>query len=283
VGDRVLAVCPRGGAFAEEAVLPASACVRLPPGVPLVQAAGLAVAYGTADLALTVRAGLAASNGPTHTVLISGAGGGVGAAAVQLAIAAGAAVIALARGTAKADALRRLVAEGTAGATGAAPPRLTVIDPDALPPGTPRLRDAIAAAAGGPRRVSIFLDNVGGSVFEEGLRSLRWGGHALVVGFASGRIPSIPANALLLQSVRVDGVYWGPTARHEPVAFKAGLERLVGLLGSGGLSVPVSHAVPLEGWVEGWAALGERRAFGKVVLTMEGGRGSGHTGGRAKL
>lgn len=261
-GDLVLAVLPRGGGFAEEVVVPAAACFRLPPGTSLLQAAGLAVAYGTADLGLTVRAGLSPATGPSHTVLVSGAGGGVGAAAVQLAMASGARVIALARGPAKAAALTKLVGGGE---------RLTVLDPSALPPGAKRLRDAIAAATGGPRRVSIFLDNVGGSIFDEGLRALRWGGHALIVGFAGGSIPSIPANALLLSSLRVEGVYWGPTAIHEPAAFRAGMERLVALLGSGGLTVPVSHAVPLEDWRDGWAALAERRAFGKVVLNMQPG------------
>ena len=119
VGAAVLAITP-GGGFAEEAVVPAAACVALPPGTPLEEAAGLAVAYGTADLALA-KAGVTPANGRDHTILISGAAGGVGAAAVQLASAAGARVIALARGAVKAAALARL---------GAA----AVLDPAALPP-----------------------------------------------------------------------------------------------------------------------------------------------------
>ena len=256
VGAAVLAIT-LGGGFAEEAVVPAAACVALPPGTPLEEAAGLAVAYGTADLALA-KAGVTPANGRDHTILVSGAAGGVGAAAVQLASAAGARVIALARGPVKAAALARL---------GAA----AVLDPAALPPGTKRVRDAVAAVTGGPRKVTAFLDNVGGALFEEGLRCLGWGGTACVIGFASGAIPKVPANLILLNSLAVRGVYWGPSRVHEPAAFTASLARLVGQLAGGGLAIPVSHRVPLDRWKEGWAALAERRAVGKVVVVCGGG------------
>ncbi len=259
LGQAVLAIT-QGGAFAFEAVVPASACVLLPPHTPLEDAAGLAVAYGTADLAL-LKAGVTAANGPTHTILVSGAGGGVGAAAVQLALGAGARTIALARGPAKAAALTALGAHA-------------VLDPDALPPGCKRLRDAVAAAAGGPRKVTVFLDNVGGGLFEEGLRCLGWGGTACVIGFASGKIPKIPANLLLLNACVVRGVYWGPSRLHEPALFHASLTRLVTLLADRAITIPVSHRVPLERWREGWAALSERKTFGKVVLVCGGGGGS---------
>jgi len=156
-----------------------------------------------------------------------------------------------------------------------------VLDPSSLPPGSTRLRDAVAGAVGGPRRVTIFLDNVGGPAFEEGLRCLGWGGAAAVIGFASGSIPSIPANLLLLRALRVVGVYWGPSRVHEPELFASSLRRLVGLLAEGRLSIPVSHRVGLQDWREGWAALAERRSFGKVLICPGDGGGGG--GGVSKL
>lgn len=250
VGDRVVAVA-RGGAFASEACVPASACFRLPPSLPpslLPDAAGLAVAAGTADVALR-RYGRLTKN---DVVCVTGAGGGVGTAAVQLAAAAGATVVAVARGAAKAAALKGL----GAGA---------VVDPSTLAAAPAALRDAVLAATGG-KRVTILLDTVGGGTFDECFRAVAWGGRVLVVGFASGTIPRPPLNLLLVKNVSVHGVFWGSHMEHAPRVVAESMARLVDAFASGALTVPVSHRLPLTAWPAAVAAMAGRSVVGKVLL-----------------
>jgi sacsin len=256
VGDRVVAVT-RGGAFASHAAVPAAACVVLPPGVTgtrLQDAAGLAVAFGTADVALTHYARLSKKD----VVVVTGAGGGVGTAAVQLAAGAGATVIAVARGEDKAAALKRL---------GAA----AVVDPSALAPDA--LPAALRAAAGG-KPITILLDNVGGSVAEGCMRALGWGARILVVGFASGKPPRLPPpGVLLVKNQSVHGIFWGSHMQHAPRVLGGSLAKLVAALADGRLTVPVSHRLPLTaaGWGDAVAAMRGRSVVGKVLLVPGGG------------
>lgn len=254
-GDAVVAVT-RGGAFARVAVAPAAACFVLPPEIArspaaLQAAAGLAVAFGTADVALRVYGRLTKND----VVIVTGAGGGVGTAAVQLAAGAGATVIAVARGAAKAAALKAL------GAT-------AVVDPTSLEGDA--LRAAIKAAAGG-RSATILLDNVGGAVADGAARVLGWGGRFLVVGFASGRPPSLKPGVLLVKQLQVTGIFWGSHMTHAPAVIAESMGRLVKALADGSLRVPVSHRVPLSeaGWQDAVRAMRGRDVVGKVLLVPE--------------
>ena len=257
-GDAVVAVT-RGGAFADVAVAPAAACFVLPPSIAaspanLQSAAGLAVAFGTADVALHHYGQMTKSD----VVVITGAGGGVGTAAVQLAAAAGATVVAVARGEAKARILTSLGASAVVDPTG--------LDGDAL-------RDAIRAAAGGPggrpRSATILLDNVGGAVADSAARALGFAARFLVVGFASGRPPrDFKPGVLLVKNFQVTGIFWGAHMLHAPRVLAESMARLVSALADGTLTVPISHRLPLSaaGWAAAVAAMRGRDVVGKLLL-----------------
>ena len=288
VGDAVAGVLVGGGAMASEVVVPrASAqCFAVPSGVDLSAAAAFPVAYGTAHVALAHRARLRAG----QTVLVTGAGGGVGMAAVQIAKAMGATVIAVARGEEKLDAC------ASAGAD-------YCLDSDALrtpPRGEERgsggdsgggassssaafagLRKAVTALAPATRRgVDVFFDNVGGAAFKSGVKCVAWGGQVLVIGFASGEIPTLAMNVPLVKNVTVHGVYWGSYATGDPATFQASARETTRLLREGKLRVRVSHSFALDDASEAFRALAERRAIGKVVVTCQG---EGEGVGAAKL
>jgi sacsin len=255
VGDRVLAVLPRFGAFAESVTCRASDCFPLPSGLSLEAAAALPVAYGTAHLSLVHRCGLRAG----QTVLVLGAAGGVGIAAVQIAMALGAKVVAVARGVRKLAALR---AEGAD----------VVIDSDALS-GPGALKRELAAA-GVKKGVDIVFDPVGGDALAEAMKCCAWGAQLAIIGFASGKIPKLPANALLVKNLTAHGIYWGSYAQHRPAVLRDSLSELLAMAAEGKLSVRVSHALPMERAHEAFAALLGRETIGKAVLVM---------GGRARL
>ncbi len=248
VGQPVLAVLPRFGAFAEQVIARGADVFPLPPGVDLVPAAGLAVAYGTAHVALEHRCRVM----PGQNVLVLGAAGGVGLAAVQLVKALGARVAAVARGEAKCAALH---AEGAD----------CVLDSATL---KGSLKEALASFA--PKGVHVIFDPVGGKALMDAMKCLAWGGQVAVIGFASGDIPKLPANLLLVKSITVHGIYWGSYAAHEPAVLRDSLRRLAEWLAAGKLHVRVSHALPLQCAHKAFAALLKREAVGKVVLVMGG-------------
>mmetsp|Transcript_26554 Transcript_26554/g.36672 ORF Transcript_26554/g.36672 Transcript_26554/m.36672 type:complete len:352 (-) Transcript_26554:52-1107(-) len=253
VGTSVCAILLSGGAFASECVAPASAVLTLPPSLPpasLQAAAGLPVAFGTAHLALTERARVRAG----ECVVVLGAGGGVGLAAVQVALKLGARVIAVARGEAKAAVLRSLGASH-------------VVSCSEGEEGSKSLRAQIKEKC--PSGVDVLFDNVGGAQFKEAMKTLKWGAQVLIVGFASGEVPLLAANIALVKNLTFHGVYWGSYMKHNPQVLQRSLKEVLQWFANGEIIVHVSHKFPLEQANEGFQTLMTREAVGKVLLTTE--------------
>lgn len=242
-GQRVMAVLDRGG-FAEKAVAAASDLVALPETIDDATAAGFAVAYGSAHGALRWRADLRAG----ETLVVHGAAGGVGLTAVECGKALGAVVIATCRGVEKGRIAREHGADH-------------VLDTDA-----DDLRAAIKGLTGG-RGADVAFDPVGSPVAEATLRGLAWGGRWLVIGFAGGPPPQIPANVLLVKNLAALGFYWGGYRRRDPARVRAGLDELLGWHARGLLKPRVSHALPLAEHRRALELLESRASTGKVVLT----------------
>jgi len=240
-GTRV-AVFAGHGALAEFGVFPANRCLPIPASMSFEEAAGFLIAYGTSHLALDRRARLQ----PGETLLVLGAGGGVGLTAVEIGALMGARVIAAARGTTKLDAAR------AAGAH-------VLIDSD-----TTDLRDAVKAEGG----ADVIFDAVGGDQFRAALRATRPEGRILLIGFASGTVPEIPANHLLVKNVSVMGVYWGGHLAFAPEALTGSLSTLLRWFDEGRLHPHVSHVLPLDRAAEGLKLLQTRAATGKVVVRV---------------
>jgi NADPH2:quinone reductase len=239
LGTRVLAMTSHGG-FAEMTVAGADSVVAVPDDVDAVTAAALSYAYGTTLYALRDRAGL----WPGETVLVLGAAGGAGLAAVQLAKLMGARVIAAAS-AGKLETCR------DAGA-------------DALVDyGQDGWRDRVRELTGG---VDVVYDPVGGSYSEPALRSLNWGGRHLAVGFAAGEIPRIPLNLPLLKGCGILGVSYGAFAKREPDANRALVGQLLAWVREGRLSPRISATYGLEQAATALDALLSRSATGKIVL-----------------
>lgn len=241
IGTRVAVYAGQGG-LAEAGVFDADRCLPIPDSMSWEQAAAFQIAYGTSHLALTRRAALAAG----ETLLVLGAAGGVGLTAVEIGKALGATVIASARGA------ERLRVAQAAGAD-------HLIDSDA-----PDLRGALRALGG----VDVCYDAVGGPAFDEALRAMRPEGRMLAIGFASGKVPQVPANLILVKNVSVIGLYWGGYARFAPGVLERSLAELLDWHSRGILRPHVSHVLPLDRAAEGLALLRDRRATGKVVVTM---------------
>ncbi len=241
-GDRVVAFVGLGG-FAEYVCAPQLQVASLPDGVDPAVAAGFTLTYATSQHALVERGGLRRG----ETLLVLGAGGGVGLAAVELGRRAGARVIAAASSPAKLAAARGCGAE-------------ELVDYSKVD-----LREAVKAITDG-RGVDVVYDPVGGGHTTAALRSLAWRGRLLVVGFAAGEIPQIPANLLLLKEVSAIGVYWGEFAKRDPEANRRLLAQLIGWLADGSLRPLVSKQYPLVETPRALQDLLARRAIGKLVI-----------------
>lgn len=244
-GDRVMATLGHGG-FAEETIVPASNVVRLPDTIDYVTAAGFSIAYGSAYGALAWGARLQ----PDETLVVHGAAGGVGLAAVECGRALGARVIATARGAERLDLARAHGAEHTID-TGSEDVRTRIKD----------LTDGAGA--------DVIFDPIGGDLFEASLRSIAWEGRLLVIGFASGKIPQIPANVLLVKNASAVGFYWGSYRRHDPARVQAGFEQLLRWHAEGRIEPHVSHVRPLVEAKTALEMLAARQVTGKVVLTLD--------------
>lgn len=243
-GEHVLALVDHGG-FAEQAIARADDVVSLPEGFDPVIAAGFAIAYGTAFGALVWRAGLAKG----EVLLVHGAAGGVGSTAVECGKAMGATVIATARG---ADRLAIATAHGAD----------HVIDSDA-----PDLVEQVRALTNGGGADVVF-DPVGGALFSASLRAIAWEGRIVVIGFASGNIPQIPANILLVKNAAVLGFYWGSYRKHDPERLRAGFRRLFEWHEAGRIRPKITEVLPLARTSEAIERLRRRQATGKLVVDV---------------
>jgi NADPH2:quinone reductase len=243
VGDRVMGACGYGAA-AERIAIPVRRLERIPEGLALDKAAGLSVTYGTSLHALKQRAEMK----PGETLLVLGASGGVGLAAVEIGKAMGARVIAGASSDEKLAFARRY---------GAAETINTASDD---------LRARLKELA--PKGVDVVYDPVGGALTEAALRSLAWKGRLLVIGFASGEIPRPPLNIPLLKGCDIRGVYWGEFTAREPEAHRENMSQLMEWAKSGVLSIHVHATYPLEEYHKAFEAIAKRQTLGKTLLSF---------------
>ncbi len=242
VGDRVVAL-PGLGGFAEMVVSQAERTLKLPDGMDFETAAGFMLVYGTSLHGLADCGRLAAG----ETLLVLGAAGGVGLAAVEIGRAMGARVIAAASTEEKLALARAHGAEIG----------INYVDAD--------LKTELKRLA--PGGVDVVYDPVGGALTEAAVRGLAWGGRLLVVGFAAGEIPKLPLNLLLLREGEAKGVFWGTWTQRDPAAHAQAVARLFAWVQDGKLKPHVSGAYPLERTGEALAEVMGRRVQGKVVLT----------------
>jgi NADPH2:quinone reductase len=243
-GDRVMAVTGYG-AFAGEVRVDVRRLLPIPRGMDDVQAAAFTLTYGTSDHALIDRGQLERG----ETLLVLGAAGGVGLAAIEIGKAVGADVIACASSHEKLEICRQHGADA------------------AINYSTEDLRERIKQMTGG-KGVDVIYDAVGGPYTEPALRSMAWRGRLLVVGFAAGDIPKIPLNLTLLKGCAIVGVFWGDFSRREPEAFAARMRQLDGWYQAGKLKPHVSETLPLERAADALARMASRQVKGKIVLTM---------------
>ncbi len=242
VGDRVMACVDYGG-FAEEAVARASDTYRIPDSMTFIEAAGFPIVYGTSHVGLVEKLKLQ----PGETLLVHGAAGGVGLTAVEIGKALGARVIATAGGADKLEVAKRYGAD------------------DLIDYRTEDIRERVKALTDG-RGADAVYDPVGGSAFDASLRAVVQGGRILVVGFASGSVPQIPANILLVKNISVIGYYWGAHRVLDPGLLDRSFAELLTWYEAGKLKPHVSHTFPLEDARTALETLTGRKSTGKVVL-----------------
>jgi len=242
-GQPVLALCWFGG-YASQVVVPEASAVPIPSGLSMGQAATMGQSYATMLFALTRRTTVA----PGEWVAVLGAGGGIGLAAVDVARALGARVVACASTASKLDAAVAAGAEATVS-----------YEDDGVD-----LKAAIREATGGG--ADVVVDPVGGPKAEAALRALRWGGRYLVLGFASGAIPALPANQVLLNSRTLVGVDWGAWTFRDPAGNAALLGELLAMAGDGRLHPVEPVSYPLEDVARCLSDLEGRRVTGKAAL-----------------
>jgi len=242
VGDRVAAF-GTFGAFAERWAVDATNCIPLPDDVSFEAGAAITVAYGTSYHALKQRARLQQG----ETLLVLGAAGGVGAAAVELGANMGARVIAAASSDEKLAFCRELGATETVNYT------------------TDDLRQRIKEVTEG-KGVDIVYDPVGGNLAEAAFRSIAWNGRYLVIGFAAGDIPALPFNLPLLKGASIVGVFWGSFLQHEPQANEENVQELFDLVTSGTITPRVTDTFPLASFRDAYRVIEDRTATGKILL-----------------
>ena len=247
-GDRIIAALGFGG-LAEQVIVPASRAIPLPAERSFEDGSALLMTYATAIHALVDRGKL----GAEQTLLVLGAAGGVGIAAVEIGKALGARVIAAVSSEEKADVALQ------AGADSAVIYPTGQADPKAL---SQLFKDAV-----GPAGADVILDPVGGQYTEPALRSIAWEGRFLVVGFPAG-IARLPLNLTLLKSCDVCGVFWGAFAARDPKVNAAHVEQLFRWWGEGKIAPKISATYPLERAGEAIGALRDRKAVGKLVVTL---------------
>lgn len=241
-GTRVLGISGTG-ALADQVCVAADSLSVLPDGMSMTDAAGFPIAYATAHLALTHKARLQ----PGETLLVTGAAGGVGLTAVEIGKRLGARVIASARGA------KKLAVAQASGAD-------HLIDSDA-----PGLKEALRALGG----VDVVFDVVGGPAFDAALRATKPDGRLLAIGFASGQVPEVAANLLLVKNLTVTGFWLGGYQTSTPSLVAQSLTTLLAWHAGGGLRPQISHILPFHALPEGLALLQSRASTGKVVITVD--------------
>jgi len=251
-GDRVL-VSPVRSAMAEKAIAAAGNCWKIPDSMPFDEAAALLLTYGTSQHALKDRAQLRSG----ETLLVLGAGGGVGLAAVELGKAMGARVIAAA------SSADKLALAREHGADDGVQYPLGPLDKTAAR----ALTDAFKAACG-TDGANVIYDGIGGDYTEAALRAIAWAGRHLVVGFTAG-IPKLPLNLALLKGCEIVGVFWGEFTQRSPAVHAANVAALMALYLSGKIRPAVTERFPLSRGGEAIGRLGSRAARGKIVVTVD--------------
>lgn len=244
VGDRVIVLCGYGG-LAEEVVVPQASVIPISMTMDYLTAAAFPVAYGTAHVALTHRAQLQ----PGETLLVHGAAGGVGLAAVEIGKRLGATVIATA------STPEKLALASDYGADHLINYR------------EEEFRERVRELTGG-QGADVIFDPVGGDVFAQSVRCINWEGRLLVVGFAAGKIPQFAVNLALVKNFSVVGVYWGAYAKRKPQVLTDSLSTLMAWHGQGKLKPYISQTFPLHETPAAFHTLMERRALGKVVVQI---------------
>lgn len=244
VGDRVSGGGGHGG-LAEQIVLPAAGLRPIPDGMDMVTAAAWSTTYGTSYHALKQRAALA----PGETLLVLGAGGGVGLAAVELGHAMGARVIAAASSREKLDAAREAGAD------------------ECIDYSDGELKDKVKALTGG-NGADVIYDPVGGPLFDQCMRCINWKGRVLIVGFVGGDIPRVPTNLILLKGCQVVGVFYGSFAAREPAENARNWDDLRAMFTAGRIRPKVSRVYAFEEYAAALRCLTERQAIGKVVVRV---------------
>jgi NADPH2:quinone reductase len=242
VGQSVACLSGTGG-FSTHTLAPAALCMPLPQGFPFVDAAAFIMIYATSHHALVDRAQLKAG----ETVLVLGAAGGVGTAAIQIAKACGARVIAAASSDEKCELCKSIGADATINYT------------------TENLREAIKALTDG-KGPDVIYDPVGGDYAEPAFRSIAWRGRYLVVGFAAGPIPALPFNLALLKGASIVGVFWGDFAKREPKANTAMMMELAQWYSQGKIKPVIDSTMPMADLKAAFAHMGSRGVKGKLVM-----------------
>ncbi|MDO9400830.1 MAG: NADPH:quinone oxidoreductase family protein [Polaromonas sp.] len=242
VGQNVACLSGTGG-FATHAIAPAALCMPLPPGFSYVDAAAFIVIYATSHHALVDRAQLKAG----ETVLVLGAAGGVGTSAIQIAKALGAKVIAAASTDEKCALCRSIGADATINYS------------------SENLREAIKALTDG-KGPDVIYDPVGGDLAEPAFRSIAWRGRYLVVGFASGTIPSLPLNLTLLKGASIVGIFWGGFSKQEPKASADAMAELAQWYAQGKIKPVIDRALPMAELKAAYAQMSSRDVKGKLVM-----------------
>lgn len=245
VGDKVIAFIGHG-AFAQQVLVPANATIPMPPDMDFDTAAAITLTYGTSHHAVVDRAQLKAG----ETMLVLGAAGGVGLAAIEIGKALGATVIAAASTHEKLEICRQHGADAVINYS------------------TEDLREAIRVATNG-KGPDVIYDPVGGIYTEPAFRSIAWRGRYLVVGFANGEIPKLPLNLMLLKGASLIGVFWGEFAKREPKANALAMRELITWLAEGKIKPHISGRYALKDTANALNDLAARKVTGKIVIQPE--------------
>uniref|UniRef100_A0A7N0UEQ6 Enoyl reductase (ER) domain-containing protein n=1 Tax=Kalanchoe fedtschenkoi TaxID=63787 RepID=A0A7N0UEQ6_KALFE len=251
VGDRVCSLAALGS-YAGFVVTDESELFRVPEGCDLIAAGALPVAFGTSHVALVHRANLTSG----QVLLVLGAAGGVGLAAVQVGKVCSATVIAVARGSDKVQFLRALGVD-----------HVVDLSTENV---QQSVRDFLKTKK--LKGVDVVYDPVGGKLMKDSLKLLNWGAQILVIGFASGEVPVIPANIALVKNWTIHGLYWGSYNIHRPKVLKDSLNELLSWLAKGLITIHISHIYSLKEANLAFAAIKDRKVVGKVMIAIEEGR-----------